>query len=360
MAVEHGTESSHAEDASLRPSRFWWWALASVMVLIGLGIVLFWKSQQPYEYHGGIFYVGTIGTDEELRWTMRSKRSSGYSSTCSRAAHGWLMTVTLESKNRYRVTRVYRNKTLEEAVVELKPSQAAGTLEGEWIEIDGTRLPIRLRREGELRVLACRSGLRLFNRGYSLNEEYEVPDFDQSTPLQIKVSAAIEEMHRENFSALDWGYLWESFTEDFARGQFHSYVARDVVWSRDNLLQFELDQSSFTGGAHGLATTSAECWSLDAAGELQTPDFIDNVTDQAIRDALEADLKIQGASWVVDSSSMQPEVMDSSLVLTPEWAIFYYPPYSVGPYSDGAFVVRLPAKQLFEKQLTEFQITSSR
>lgn len=124
-----------------------------------------------------------------------------------------------------------------------------------------------------------------------------------------------------------------------------------ISYSSEEILVLQMDQYTFTGGAHGNGATSYAFFDPVTGKAQKTEDLIKNseefhdLAEQAFRKAFDL-APAQGINepgfWFEDDQFTLPENMG----MTEQSWILIYNPYEIAPYSEGPIEVEIPLKKV--------------
>jgi hypothetical protein len=128
----------------------------------------------------------------------------------------------------------------------------------------------------------------------------------------------------------------------------------NVVYASNKLVSVSYLSDSYMGGAHGIYGYEGFSWKINngAPKRVFLKDIFRGDTDyhQQISNFLLKELKRQEASSILDGSikSFVDDLKKETLSYTihPSGLKFYFNPYHVGSYAEGAFEVHIPWKQV--------------
>lgn len=224
-----------------------------------------------------------------------------------------------------------------------------GVLTGTWTSKDGKKsLPFSLKALGTFKV---------FKHG-SLDVACDYPHF--SLPELNAMNDTLAQMTKKTYESavasidtMRQEYLQEEDMKDRA-GYLSEHTFANVVYASSRLLSLVFHFDSYTGGAHGNYGFQSMTWKIEQGmpRRIQLAELFQTNSNYAkvISDILVQKLKKEEASSVVDGSitnftdDIQKELLD--FTLHPSGITFYFAPYAVASYAEGAFEIHIPWKQL--------------
>ncbi len=128
---------------------------------------------------------------------------------------------------------------------------------------------------------------------------------------------------------------------------FHPHLAKmvyEVPFNQAGLLSIYYDQDTYTGGAHGNTMRRADTWQVPEARRLSLNDFFENAGYRnVVFRAIFAEIQKQPESYFEDFQKNVFQYFDSRhFYLTPQGFAFFFPLYSIAPYSSGIPVFLIP------------------
>lgn len=147
--------------------------------------------------------------------------------------------------------------------------------------------------------------------------------------------------------------LQESLDEDYWVS-FEVKGAVDYLYQRGALASFRFSHYSYSGGAHGMYATTYKLMDLKGQRWLELNDILRSGKEQALYEALlqsYADSYSELAqNWLGDDEASKREtLLSGSFAFNESGLVFSYPPYVLGPYSEGE--VRLQIHGFHLKEL---------
>jgi hypothetical protein len=141
----------------------------------------------------------------------------------------------------------------------------------------------------------------------------------------------------------------EEFAEEYGE-EWSMYTDYTIEYVSGSLISILLSRYEYTGGAHPNSYVSALNYKTTSTGFVNFDlrdlfekgfNYIDVLSDLCI-----ADLKKQGASFVVEGSvdAISEDLFTFSI--TPKALQFHFAPYIVGCYAEGMYTVSLPYAQI--------------
>lgn len=215
------------------------------------------------------------------------------------------------------------------------------------LTLDGVAEPLTMRRVAQFVDVDVRQGPIHVSLRYPSFAGGPLAALDPSIEPAARASlTAFVDQGRKAQAAGELYHGWERITTTRVEGLAGPFVS---------LLS---ETYAYTGGAHGNTTYAARTWRLGAPEprELQLSDlFRPNAAFRArLVPLVLADLKAQGATWVVDGQVTTLDAADLALfTLTPAGLAFTFPPYAMGPYVQGTFTVVVPYGRVIDLALPD-------
>lgn len=213
-------------------------------------------------------------------------------------------------------------------------------------------------------VLRKRAGLSLADRGHSAIYEAAFPEFPETSPFLSDVNRLVSTSHAEvaaEFAGADWLLVWDEFRDpSFCNREWSGCVETEVIHATDRAVCLLEMHSEYTGGAHGNYWHVARCFveENNQARELKLADLFEPSSDwqQRLITFVNDDLRDQGASSLAspDDEAEENETRSATLeiddlatfALAPSGLWFFFAPYHVGCYAEGAYSVRMPYSKI--------------
>ena len=213
-------------------------------------------------------------------------------------------------------------------------------------------------------VLRKRAGLRLGDRGHSAVYEAVFPEFPATSPFLRDVNRLVSTSHSaaaSEFARADWSLVWEGLREPAQSIRlWEGSIDTKMAHASDRAICLVERHWEYTGGVHGNYCHIARCFveENDQARELKLADLFEpsNDWEQRLVAFCTKDLRHQGASSLAapedesegnDTISATLEIDDlMTFALTPSGLWFYFGPYQVGCYAEGAYSVQVPYSEI--------------
>lgn len=209
--------------------------------------------------------------------------------------------------------------------------------------------------------LRKRAGLNLFERGHSALYETEYPEFPETNSFLRDVNRQVSRHHvvaATEFAVPDWSIVWDEFREAaYCNREWTGGATTDVIWVSDRAVSLLEVHHEYTGGAHGNYWYQARCY-IDhngSARELKLADLFEPSGNwrQHVVKYCANDLRRQGATALNASDQKEepdsPPLDEDDLVtfsLAPSGLWFFFSPYHVGSYAEGAYSVCVPYAEI--------------
>lgn len=157
--------------------------------------------------------------------------------------------------------------------------------------------------------------------------------------------------------------LQEALEEGYSLNYEQSAKA-SFLYQRGSLASFKVFHYGYSGGAHGMYTTSYQLLDLDGQRVLELNDILRSGQEQALYEALmsryQTDYNELAESWLSGSEQeIRATLLSGSFVFNDQGLVFVYPPYVLGPYSEGEVRLPLYAYQLEELLRPGYPFTGS-
>ncbi len=123
------------------------------------------------------------------------------------------------------------------------------------------------------------------------------------------------------------------------------------IAQRNNLASFKQFSYNFSGGAHGMHAQSYLLFDLNTQRQLLLADILQPFAHMQLFDALYEQYQQKhpdyAQNWLDESRSKQAQVLlTDNFVFNEKGLTFSYPPYVLGPYSEGEVRLSLDYEQL--------------
>ena len=254
---------------------------------------------------------------------------------------------------------------LEESVAEDPTGMWEGALqadtrglEGTWANLDGTRkLPFSLERIAFTAEETSTASLP--GQACSTHLDYPVFASDshpQAEALNRAVQGLVRNRHAEFMSQFSLGAidldLPFGFSEDSPMLQQELTLGEyQLALFSERFVSLLWAEYSYTGGAHGM--TLFHALNLTPEGDKLAPVplralFADPAAGlKTLSEYLIADLKEQEAAWITDGQTTAFTFDElETFTVSAQGFTFYFEPYAVGPYAQGAFVTTVPFTEI--------------
>lgn len=112
------------------------------------------------------------------------------------------------------------------------------------------------------------------------------------------------------------------------------------IAQRNHLASFKQFSYSYSGGAHGMYSTSYALFDLNTHKQLLLADIVQRSADatllQALREVYLVDYADYAESWLIDDLTEQAQTfLTDNFVFNEQGITFSYAPYVLGPFSEG-------------------------
>lgn len=161
--------------------------------------------------------------------------------------------------------------------------------------------------------------------------------------LQGQVEQWLGESRQELQASLDEDY-WLSY---------EMIGGVDYLYQRGALASFRFSHYSYSGGAHGMYATTYKLMDLKGQRWLELNDILRRGKEQALYEALlqsyEENYSELAQNWLSgDEDSKRETLLSGSFAFNESGLAFSYPPYVLGPYSEGEVRLQIHAFRLKE------------
>ena len=138
--------------------------------------------------------------------------------------------------------------------------------------------------------------------------------------------------------------------EPYYTGYDHRDSIR-FIGQRNHLASFKQFYYGYSGGAHGMYSTSYLLFDLNSHKQLLLPDILQRFADakllEALRELYQENYADYVEHWLKGSPAEQAEILlTDNFVFNEQGLTFSYPPYVLGPYSEGEVRLTLDYGQL--------------
>ena len=146
--------------------------------------------------------------------------------------------------------------------------------------------------------------------------------------------------------------------EPYYTGYDHQDSIRFIA-QRNHLASFKQFSYGYSGGAHGMYNTRYLLFDLNAQRQLLLNDILQSFAQVKLLEALRVVYQEHYAeyaeSWLSEKASEQAEtLLTDNFVFNEQGLTFSYPPYVLGPYSEGEVRLTLDYSQLQELLKPEY------
>jgi len=192
-----------------------------------------------------------------------------------------------------------------------------------------------------------------------INVQLSYPAFQRHEPAWLSLNAKIESLanagHDEFLkkSLAELKRAQESFKGNpegmGASFKWERRADYSVIFASDEYVSVLETVWFYTGGAHGNTSYKGILWHRDdemfkpvpaEALFVENSGYLERISSMCIES-----LKKQGAQNVLNGSLLEL-IAIPPYVLSDTGLRFYFPPYTVGPYSQGSFIVDIPAEKV--------------
>jgi hypothetical protein len=182
--------------------------------------------------------------------------------------------------------------------------------------------------------------------------DFAYPQFIGTSPeisalnknIRLDMEAQKAELRKAAREMLDTPYFKEN--PERVKEWYYQYDT-GIEYASPTLVSLLVFVDDFLGGAHGMHFYTSQNYSI-TNGKVKTLSLDDLFTPgymPALSKVIIDDLKKQDAFWVSTGEITKLDRKDlDTFTITPTGIEFYFDPYAVGPYAQGAFFVTLPYK----------------
>jgi hypothetical protein len=174
----------------------------------------------------------------------------------------------------------------------------------------------------------------------------QYPFFLGQTPLNDTVQTAALEQQKI--------FLLEGQQAEINGEMFNGWSLEsdyDIHYFSETVLSLLNTRFSYTGGTHPNTEYQVMNVQIEKStlSELSLDSFFSEEALLKLSSYITEELKKQHAAWIIDESVRLDQELLSLFTFSPLGFNFYFPPYAVGPYAQGSFVVTL-SPQILEEQ----------
>lgn len=137
--------------------------------------------------------------------------------------------------------------------------------------------------------------------------------------------------------------------ESSATDNWESAIVMTCQYNASKLLAIAIEQMAYTGGAHGISSSTHVIIDLDKNEEVKLTDILkmDTAIISAVLDSAARDLFKLAPGDSLSSLLLVNTIPPSpDFSIAPEGLLFYYQPYDIGPYSMGTICLYVPFVRL--------------
>jgi hypothetical protein len=138
-------------------------------------------------------------------------------------------------------------------------------------------------------------------------------------------------------------------SESSATDNWESAIVMTCQYNASKLLAIAIEQMAYTGGAHGISSSTHVIIDLDKNEEVKLTDILkmDTAIISAVLDSAARDLFKLAPGDSLSSLLLVNTIPPSpDFSIAPEGLLFYYQPYDIGPYSMGTICLYVPFVRL--------------
>lgn len=183
----------------------------------------------------------------------------------------------------------------------------------------------------------------------SLSAIYPYFIFNNSTGRQLNARLQDSVLNRQRSFLMD-GQAINNSSPKMLLG-WEQKINYDITYFSSDLISIAGNIYLYTGGAHGMVNPLTDNFFINngRVEELQLSSLFlpGSIYEEYLSRFCLRNLYRKGASWIKNGEVTHlagPDLRHFSI--SPHGLTFYFPPYIVGPFSDGSFTVRIPFDSL--------------
>ncbi len=184
----------------------------------------------------------------------------------------------------------------------------------------------------------------------------------ETEALPVNTSAQVQDIKQQANAWLVESYADIKEAREAAEPYFVGYDHSDsirFIAQRNHLASFKQFSYGYSGGAHGMYSTSYALFDLNTHKQLLLPDILQRFADakllQALRELYIENYAEYAESWLSDDLAEQAQTfLTDNFVFNEQGLTFSYAPYVLGPYSEGEVRLTLHCAQLKELLKPEY------
>lgn len=176
----------------------------------------------------------------------------------------------------------------------------------------------------------------------------------ESVAVPIDVPAQLQEIKQQANAWLTESYADIKEAREAEEPYFISYDHSDsirFIAQRNHLASFKQFSYGYSGGAHGMYSTSYALFDLNTHKQLLLPDILQRFADakllQALRELYLENYADYAEGWLSDNLAEQAQTfLTDNFVFNEQGLTFSYAPYALAPYAEGEVRLTLHYAQL--------------
>ncbi|MBI1368933.1 MAG: DUF3298 domain-containing protein [Planctomycetes bacterium] len=338
------------------------WTLGALAAAAGIVVTMLIVLLMPYEHEGptpGGYYMGTLPDGRAVTMTLYPREDKlGGSIELENDEHtGQWIEGEIDAGGSVRID-VNPNQDVK-LHLRGKLDDASGRLTGELIIGDGPPQAMAFDRVMTNWRIERRTGVRIGDRGWAAHYTAEVPDL-KGSPLRDAMRAELMLMARASAGSLNestsWRDVWESMWEPSATNYWEGETSVEMLLDDPTMISAVITDYAYTGGAHGNSNLNARVFAQRDDGSVGAVVLEDVIVDTpAAKEKLVElcckALRAAGATSLSDyeAGRTKPPISIDNLhtfAVVPSGLRFYFSPYEVGSYAEGAYSITIPWGEL--------------
>jgi hypothetical protein len=210
---------------------------------------------------------------------------------------------------------------------------------GVWKSADGKRsMPFK--------VAAVATYVREKGKSGNIDVEATYPQFTQALPAAKQLNTLVRSILSQKKKNIV-RQAQEAEPIAFRNGPWTFVYESDIAYASKDLVSLIGSTYTYTGGAHGMTSYSSANYQITngSVKQLGMNDLFKQGTPylSVLSNEIIGLLRQKDAMWVTTGQVTSFEPKDLSVYsITPKGLTFYFDPYAVGSYAQGAFMVTVP------------------
>ena len=336
--------------------RRYFWGILGLLILSGFSV---WRGFERGSYISGAYYQGISPSGGVVRVRLRpdAKYRSVVGSITSRSN-------VFDVFGEIRAAEIFAHSSITRPFQRMTNAVLRGRLVEERMDLSvSNSLPtsgkvarLSLNKIAEERRFSGSKIFRLGRYGASQEATSHFPEIKVNSFLAAdELNSSLDRLakkHVEDFQQDFWGTVKDGIRFPGASFDWVSELDFELVMVTSNLVSMKTFNYTFTGGAHGNYFYDGMNYYSDRATsvkEFHLEEVFDEESGgiQICETECLARLREQGAGYIDDGSVISFDENDlTAFTLCDAGLVFHFSPYHVGPYSQGAFHVLVPADPL--------------